>query len=626
MPDLRARLAELRRRAQVLGGTRRVFGLVWAAQPRLALLVVGLNLAQGIQPAISLWLSKLLIDSVAAADAEAVLRLVVANLIVFLLVSQIGPAMGYSQRQLGDYLAHEVQSRILLKATSLKDVSYFEDPAYYDALRRAQHSDTLRSPISLLTGMTALLRNTVHLVSMLAVLTRFGPLVALAALLLAAPNLYLQLASQYQSFSVARWNIVEARWMRYFGELLTGAREAREVRIFDLGEHFVQRYLAQFEQYIARFGAVRRRYLRLNVACAALTSLGFSLVYGYFGLAALLRWITLGDMTLYSGAALQAHQRIMELVREVGTLYKDVLFVSQLFEFLDAPPSMAVRSSDDARPVPQPMQHGIEFRDVTFTYPGAARPVLERFNLTIRPGECVALVGENGAGKTTIVKLLGRLYDPQRGAVLVDGVDVRDLDLDQWRRQLGAIFQDFARYHLTAGANVGLGRLERLADDAAIERAATRGGATAVVDRLPAGYETVLGRWLGSGDGEKTSNGIAADAGGAELSGGEWQKVALSRAFMRADGGPGDAQLLILDEPTAALDTQAEYDVYARFHDLTAGKATLLISHRFSTVKMADRIVVLENGSIAEEGTHADLMALNGTYADLYEKQASKYR
>jgi len=662
---------QISRRATALAGVPRILRAVWATDPRLTLALFSLAVLHGAQPAVGLWINKLLIDAVvttvrarlsgvpaAAAvpasvpvgalvewlglggipGAASVLPLIVLSVLVALANNVLEPAGTYVLSQLGERFSHAVQTRILAKANSFRDVAHFENPAYYDALRRAEHSDTASKPLSVLGGIIAIFRSTVQLVSMLAVLARFSPLVAGAAVLLALPNLYVQFSSQYESYGIARWNIVEPRYMRYFVDVITSKVTAAELRIFGLGDHFLQRYVDTFERYFARFAVSRRRYLRLELASAALTSLGFTALYTFFALAALFRRISLGDMTLYSGATLQAHQRIMDLVRQLGTLYGDVLFVGQLFEFLDTEPTMAVR--EHARPAPAPLRQGIELRDVTFTYPGTERPVLENLSLSIQPGECVALVGENGAGKTTLVKLLGRLYDPTEGQILIDGVDLRDLDLDDWRRQLAAIFQDYGRYHLAAKTNIGLGDLARIDDMRDIERAAARGGATAVIEKLERGYDTLLGRWLGTGGGTVMTE-------GAELSGGEWQKVALSRAFMRSGADPDPdgedldepigangsatmdgtgAQLLILDEPTASLDTQSEYDVYLRFHELTRGKATLLISHRFSTVRMADRIIVLEHGRIIEDGTHEALIAHGGTYAELYEKQAARYR
>ncbi|HEV2122758.1 MAG TPA: ABC transporter ATP-binding protein, partial [Chloroflexota bacterium] len=482
----------------------------------------------------------------------------------------------------------------------------------------------------------------VQLLAMLGVLASFQPALVLIALALALPNLIRQFRQQADKYALTRWSIPKVRKMRYFGEVITWKDSARELRLFSLGDYFLQRFLEEFRSFHQRFHHLRIRYFRWEVATAVVTTLGNWTLYLYLVFLALGRRITLGDLTLYTQAIWQTHARVVDLVRQLSNLYGDILFVSQLFEFLDTPPVLASRPPSEALPPPTGLRQGIEFRNVNFAYPGTERPILEHLNLRIAPGECVALVGENGAGKTTIVKLLGRLYDPTEGQILVDGTDLRDLDLDQWRVHIATIFQDFSRYHLPAATNIGLGYLPKLEDRAAIHSAAERGGATAVVERLPEGYDTILGRWMSQ---------VVQE--GAELSGGEWQKIALSRAFMRSgevafsptrdpswtplspspsptsgegDEGGAGAQLLILDEPTAALDTQSEYDVYLRFHELTRGKATLLISHRFSTVKMADRIVVLENGRTIEEGSHADLMALGGTYADLYEKQASRYR
>jgi ATP-binding cassette subfamily B protein len=429
--------------------------------------------------------------------------------------------------------------------------------------------------------------------------------------------------------------------MRYFSSLVTGKDQAKEVRLFGLGDFFIQRYLDIFERFHERYRRLRIKECWLETTLAALGAAGSWLAYVYIALAALARRITLGSLSFYVGAFYQVQSSVAGIVNDLATLYGDNLFVTQVFEFLDTPPAIEVPPSGRALPAPRPLRQGITFDHVGFQYPGTERHVLEDVSFSIAPGQCVALVGENGAGKTTLIKLLTRLYDPTQGRVLVDGVDLREYDLTSWRQQIAVIFQDFVRYHLPARTNIGLGQVERLHDVAAVQAAAARGGAVPVVERLPDGYDTILGRQFWTA---QSNFGTVRVQEGSELSGGEWQKIALSRAFMRSgeDGVSGDAgdagdagggaaggtgaQLLILDEPTAALDVQAEYDVYLRFSELTQGKATLLISHRFSTVKMADAIVVLEHGGIVEQGSHDELVRLGGRYAELYEKQASRYR
>ncbi|MDE2816319.1 MAG: ATP-binding cassette domain-containing protein, partial [Chloroflexota bacterium] len=311
-----------------------------------------------------------------------------------------------------------------------------------------------------------------------------------------------------------------------------------------------------------------------------------------------------GNLVLYVGVIFLVQQTFYRLLQTAGTVHTCQLHVSHLLDFLDLEPQMPVSEGVGKR-VPKPLRKGIEVRNVSFTYPGTERKVLENVSFRVGQGESVALVGHNGAGKTTLVKLLCRLYDPAQGAILLDGTDLREHDLGNLRENITAIFQDYARFHLTAAQNISIANLARMDDRSAIVQAAEQGGADEVIARLPKGYDNQLGREFEEG---------------AELSIGEWQKLALARAFFR------DAQILILDEPTAALDVQAEYEVYQKFRELTQGRSTILISHRFSTVRMADRIIVLEDGAIAEEGSHAELMAQGGTYADLYSKQASWYR
>ena len=612
---------------RALSGLPRTFQLVWDAHPALSIAMALLNAVQALVPVSLAWLTKLVIDLAGVAvaggsvTAEEVWRLAIVGAVISLIATAIDPTTTYVQIQLGDYLKKEIQLRILAKANSLADVSYFEDPVFYDRLRRAQ-GDSVNRPFNVMNGSVQIFRALVHLVSMLAVLLVFQPGLVLVAVALAIPGLVQQFRSQVEHWEITNASIPEVRRMRYFAGLITGKGAAGELRLYDLGAYFLRRFEHELATFHARMRTMRRRQMGWEASTSALAELGSSAMYAWLVFQTLARRITLGDWSLLSQAVWQANTQIRELARLTSGMHADLLFVGQLFEFLETPPAMQVPSAGEGTLTPRPLQAGIEFRDVTFRYPGNERAVLEGLSLRVLPGESVALVGENGAGKTTIVKLMTRLYDPTEGQILIDGVDLREMDLPDWRGQSAAIFQDYTRYHLTARENVGLGDVTRIRDLASVASAAGRGGAAGVVEKLPEGYETVLGLWLFNANNKKIEE-------GTELSGGEWQKVALSRGFMRSDddaAGSSGAQLLVLDEPTASLDTQSEYDVYRRFHELTRGKATLLISHRFSTVRMADRIVVLDEGRIKELGSHAELMQLGGTYADLYEKQAARYR
>ena len=609
-----------------LSGLPRTFQLVWEAHPALTVAMALLNAVQALVPVSFAWLTKLVIDLVGVAAGggvvapEEVWRLAALGALFSVIATGIDPTTTYVQSQLGDYLKREIRLRILTKVSSLADISYFEDPVFYDRLRRAQGESEHR-PFHVMNGAVQIFRAVVQMVAMLGILLAFQPVLVLVAVALAVPGLVQQMRSQVQHWEITNASIPEVRRMRYFAELITGKTAAAELRLYHLGAYFLRRFEHELATFHHRMRGMRRRQMGWEASTSALAELGSSAMYSWLVFEALARRISLGDLSLLSQAVWQANTQIRELSRLTSVMYADLLYVGQLFEFLETPPVMTVPA--DGAKTPVPLTAGIQLRDVSFTYPGTTRAVLEHLDLRVLPGESVALVGENGAGKTTLVKLVTRLYDPTAGQILIDGVDLREMDLDHWRSQSAAIFQDYTNYHLTARENVGLGDVRRVDDLTAVGEAARRGGAASVVEKLPAGYDTVLGLWLFIANNQKVEE-------GTELSGGEWQKIALSRGFMRSgddsDDGYGGAQLLMLDEPTASLDTQSEYDVYKRFHELTRGKATLLISHRFSTVRMADRIIVLEDGRIKEQGSHAELIALGGTYADLYEKQASRYR
>jgi ATP-binding cassette, subfamily B, bacterial len=426
---------------------------------------------------------------------------------------------------------------------------------------------------------------------------------AVAAILAPIPAFVASTRYGWQGFQLMRRQSPARRMMNYLTTLLTTDNHHKESQLYTLGPFLIDRYRRLFEgYYAANRRLIIRRYLS-GFLWGLLTTLTTSATYLYVAYRTVFGALTLGDLTLFTGAATSIQSNFQSLLSGLSSMYEHNLYLTTLFELLASEPAI----SAPAAPLPlrRPFLEGIEFRDVSFTYPGTDAKALDRVSFTIQPGETVAIAGSNGAGKTTLVKLLARLYDPDEGAILIDGHDIREYDPNDLRREIGALFQDYATYQLTAGENIGLGQVERLEDMPAIQTAATRGGADGIIAGLPDQYGTILGRWFEAGQ---------------QLSGGQWQKIALARAFMR------DAQILILDEPTAALDAQAEFELFTRLKELTQGKTTIFISHRFSSIRLADRILVLENGLLIEHGTHQELLALNGRYAELFNLQAASYR
>ena len=618
-----------RETVRVFASTPRVLALVWQASPKRVAALAALTVLQGLQPTANVWLSKLVVDGVVAAvqsggDPE-LLRYVVWLVALQFVLSAAGIALGHAasfvQQALSDVVGHRLSVQVLAKANTL-DLAHFETPEFYDTLRNAQRLGS--QPVQLVTGgLLQLVRNAIVLISMIALLARFHVLLPVVVLLASLPHLLAQM--YYGRFG---WRLMHRqaplyRQQGYLGSVMTGDNHAKEIRLFGLADHLLGRYVAIALEVMRQNWDFRTRQRRTSSLLSLISTAATSGTYLYIVLRAAAGRISLGDLTLYSSAVNQAQSTLLSLLNGISSVYETNLQVDDLFTFLDFEPKVV--SGPRRLKVPVPIREGVEFRDVHFSYPpstpsenGAARAarrangtegareVLKGVSFTIPAGKTVALVGANGAGKTTLVKLLSRLYDPTGGHVFLDGTDLREFDLDDLRRQIAVAFQDYARYQLPARDNIGFGQVERLADTARIEVAAAQGGAEPVIARLPQGYETTLGRMF---------------SGGVDLSGGEWQKIALARGFMREG-----AQLLVLDEPTAALDAQAEYEIYERFRELTRGKTTLLISHRFSTVKMADHIVVLEHGRVIEQGSHEALTAAGGTYARLYDMQARRYR
>jgi ATP-binding cassette, subfamily B, bacterial len=592
------------------GNVPRAFRLVWDADKRSTIVMALLTLFTAALPAAQAWAGKLIVDSVVDSigkhvgpraglmDALPYLALEFALLLASAVVVQL---RRLAEHVLDARLSHHINSALVRKALAL-DLQHFEDADFYDKLQNARRQADFRA-LGIINGGFLVVQNIITLLSFAAILLAFNPLIALILFGATIPSFMAQ--SKYSSlyFRLLTRRAPESRRMNYLERVLTVDTAVKEIKLFGLGEPLLQRYNDLFWKFFAEDEQLARRRSLVGLVWGLVASASYYAVYAWIIYAAAGALITLGSMTLYLTLFRQSQGTFQGLFNNINQLYENGLFMDNVFGFLELTPQMPQAQ----RPAPMPPQiaRGIEFRDVWFRYPDRGEWALRDVNLTIQPGEKLALVGPNGAGKTTLIKLLTRLYDPTDGQILLDGVDLREYDLEELRRRIGVIFQDFVKYQLTARENIGFGQIEWLEDTAKVRFAAERGGADEVVAGLPQGMETMLGRWF---------------AQGHELSGGQWQKIALSRAFMR------DGDVLVLDEPTASLDAEREYEIFQRFRELANGKIAVLISHRFSTVRMADRIAVIENGQITELGAHAELVARGGTYARLFELQAEGYR
>ncbi|HYF65679.1 MAG TPA: ABC transporter ATP-binding protein, partial [Herpetosiphonaceae bacterium] len=574
--------------------------------------LLALDLLLGLSPVLSAWIVKLVFDSLpgqlqgqAAQPFWAELApLLALQIAVELLIQAGGPVKTYLSGELERRLELNIQQTIYRKINGLAGLAPFEDPRFQDLLRFA-HQGAHQGPNQLLGTLTTLQGNLITLVSFMAVLLIFSPTLAAIVALAIAPQLYIQLRLSRQRFDMAMNTSPKERLAAYYSHVLSTVHFAKEIRLFNLGEYF----LGAFARTTREVQQARRRQQAREMGWLAamngLTSLAARGAFVLVVAAAFAGRLSVGDITLYVSAVANVQSAFSGLVFALASLSESLLFFSRFTELMALEQPIPVASP--ARPAP-PLRQGIELRNVSFRYSAEHPWILREVNAFLPAGGCVALVGLNGAGKTTLVKLLTRMYDPCDGAILWDGVDLRELDPASLRERIGAIFQDFAHYDLPAYQNIGLGDSRRIDDRASIVRAARRSGIHPALERLPEGYETPLSRWLG-GEGQ-----------GAELSGGEWQKLALARMFMR------EGDFLILDEPTAALDAEAEAEIYQRFTQLIRGSTSLLISHRLSAVRMADLIIVLEDGRIAECGSHAALCAQNRGYARLYALQAEPYQ
>ena len=587
----------------------RLFRLVWQATPGALIVSIVLTLTSSLLPAAQIYISKLIVDEVVALVAsatpmalmvQALLPLVAGGFGVLVLQAILQQLDTYTTQVMSDRFLLFANTQMLEQATLL-DLAHYESPEFHDILDRAQQSGS-NYPMRVLRITLRLLGQVTRLFGLLALLLRFNPFVFVLLLLSALPTFWAGIRFSERRFWMTRRQTPSRRLADYFGAVLTEPKYVKEVRLFNLGGYLVEQYHKIRAEFNDESKVLARKQGMVQVAIEMLAAIAFYSAYARVLWEALLGLVTIGDLTLYAGTFQQAQAATQGILVSIATLYEFNLYVSQYFEFLDLTPQ--VTSPRRPKDFPQPLREGLVLKDVYFTYPGSESPTLKNINLTVGASECVALVGLNGSGKTTLLKLLTRLYDIDRGLITMDDIPLSAFCLRDLRRNIGVLFQDFARYTLSAQDNIGFGDLPNREDTEQILQAAEDAGADPVIDALDDGYETVLGKMF---------------SGGVELSGGQWQKIGLARAFM------SQAQVLILDEPTAAVDAIAEHDLFERFRQLTQGKMTFLVSHRFSTVRMADRIVVLENGEIIENGTHDELMERKGRYEEMFRLQAESY-
>jgi len=526
--------------------------------------------------------------------------LVAAEAGLAVLIGLLSRAVDYFDSLLADRYMYHVSVEVMRKAASL-DVTVYEDPVFYDRLERARVQATDR--LVMIQQMGRLIQQAVAAMAFSSILIWYSPLL-LGLLVIGVIPAFL--GESHFAFLTYAKNLRQTpirRQMDYLRQVGGSKEAAKELKLFNLSNYLTERFKALSQRIYDEDVALNRRRLLWTGLLAVLAQLGYYSAYVLSIYRTIRGVYSIGDLTLITTAIMQAMSNIQQAFSTASGVADQALFLTDLLAFFAMEP--AVKSKPGGLRTPRPILRGFEFQNVSFAYPGTSRHVLDCFNFTLRPGERVALIGENGQGKTTIVKLITRLYDPTEGRILLDGVDLREYDLADLHTEIGVIFQDFMRYEMTAYENIAVGRIEVKHTPKEIEYAAEKSLANGVVQKLQAGYDQMLGRRF---------------EGGVDLSGGEWQKLALARAYLR------DAQLLILDEPTASLDARSEFEVFERFAELTFGKMALLISHRFSTVRMADRIVVLEGGRLVEEGSHRQLVALGGRYAAMFEMQAANYR
>ncbi|HEX9207417.1 MAG TPA: ABC transporter ATP-binding protein [Steroidobacteraceae bacterium] len=605
-----AGLAGLKGLGEVFQYTRHALDLVWSTSHRLTFALALLTLVAGVLPAGIAYVGAQIVDAVVAAisargatgaqDLSHVLGYVALEGLLVAALAAAQRGLSTCQSLLRAQLGQRVNEMILEKALTL-DLRHFEDSEFYDKLTRARREASSR-PLSLVMSSFGLVQNAVALLSFGTLLAQFSPWAVAVLLLAGLPSFIAEAKFSGDAFRLFRWRSPETRMQMYLETVIAREDHAKEVKLFELGPRLLERYRAIFRKVFKEDRELTVRRDTWGFFLGLVSTGAFYAAYAWVAVSAVRGQITLGQMTMYVLLFRQGQSAVSASLSAIGGMYEDNLYLSTLYDYLETPvePSTGTATTGTAPGT------GLRFENVSFTYPGAGAPAVRDVSFSLRPGESLALVGENGSGKTTLIKLLTRLYTPDSGRITLDGVDLADWEPATLRRRVGVIFQDFARYQLKVGENIGAGDVTHFEDEARWHEAAQLGMAAPFIADLPAGYATQLGKWFKDG---------------RELSGGQWQKVALSRAFMRKD-----ADILVLDEPTAAMDARAEAQIFEQFQELARERMVILISHRFSTVRMADQILVIESGRILERGSHETLMQLGGHYAGLFALQARGYK
>src|SRR3984885_1450975 len=607
----------LKERFGALKNLRPFAVMVWRTSPQLMAASLALRLVRALFPVITLFIGKLIIDDVVALvqtphKPETLLQwvnsgfldwlglLLIAEFALAVLADILGRIVSLVDSLLSERVSNSSSVRLMEHAATL-DLEDFEDSEFQDQLERARRQTSGR--MTLMGQLLGQAQDIMTVASFVAGFIFFAPWLIALLLLALVPAFLGEAHFNAQSYSLDFGRTPERRELDYVRQTAASVDTAKEVKIFGLNGFLIDRYIRLADDFYAANRKLAIRRARWGGLFTAIGTIGYYLAYAYIAWRTLTGEFSVGDLTFLAGSFRRLRTLLEGLLTSFSTTAGQALYLNDLFSFFEVEPE--ILSPDNPRPFPQPIREGFVFDDVGFRYPDAERWAVRRLSFELHAGEVLALVGENGAGKTTLVKLLTRLYDPDEGRILLDGHDLREYDLEALRGNMGVIFQDFVRYNLSAGDNIAVGKIAARGDSARIERAAMRSQADEVINRLPAGYQQMIGK--------RFKNGV-------ELSGGEWQKIAIARAYMR------EAAVLVLDEPTAALDARSEFEVFKRFKELSAGKTAILISHRFSSVRMADRILVLADGIVESAGTHDELMKQSGRYSELFELQAAGYR